>query len=132
MRVLVTGSRDWPDHLVVYRALLQVCEENDLFYPPDEHGNTMPDPNKITVIHGHCPTGADAIADDWCIANFFMAERHPADWSKGRSAGPRRNKEMVNLGADICLAFIKNNSRGASMTARLAEGAGIETRRFTA
>lgn len=132
MRVLVTGSRDWGDWREVYRALSKVCEEHDLNLIPDEHGNTMPDPRKITVVHGNCPTGADMWADQWCISNFFTAERHPADWQEyGKRAGFVRNAEMVKSGIDLCLAFIKGESKGASMTARLAEEAGIPTVRYT-
>lgn len=136
MRVLITGSRE-PNRyktsyqLEVYRALYLVCEEFDLFYPPDEYGNTMPDPAKITVIQGGCPTGADFYADQWCLHNFFTSEVHHAKWSEfGRRAGPIRNQHMVDLGADLCLAFIKDGSRGASMTAAMAEKAMIPTRRF--
>lgn len=126
MRALVTGSRDWDDRLAVYRALNDLCDEYALNYPPDEHGNTMPDPSRLTVVHGDCPTGADHWADQWCISNFLEAETHPAEWDKyGKSAGFRRNAEMVNVGADICLAFIKNNSKGATHTVDLARAAGI-------
>lgn len=133
MRILVTGSRDWEDRLAVYRALNGICDEYDLNFEPDEYGNTMPKPSKVTVVHGDCPTGADHWADQWCLGSFFEAERHPADWNKyGKSAGPRRNEEMVDLGADICLAFIKNDSKGATHTANLAEKAGIKVRRYVA
>lgn len=126
MRILVTGSRDWPDHIEVYRQLNAICSMHDLNFPPDEYSNTMPDPRKITVVHGHCPTGADYFADQWCFSNFLEPERHPADWAKyGKRAGFIRNKEMVYSGVDHCIAFIKDNSKGASMTARLAEQLGI-------
>jgi len=141
----VTGSRDWGDRLAVYRALNDICDEFDLNYPPDEYGNTMPDAAKVTIVHGACPTGADAIADDWAIGNFLVPERHPADWAKhGRAAGPIRNREMVGLGADISTAFIgdcssprcnvggKHPSHGATGCADLAEAAGIPVRRFFA
>jgi SLOG family YspA-like protein len=145
VRILVTGSRDWNDRLAVYRALIEVCDEHDLNHIPDEYGNTMPDPRRVTVVHGHCPTGADHWADQWCIGNFFGAERHPADWGQyGRKAGPLRNAHMVSLGADICLAFIgpctsprcniegKHPSHGATGCADLAERADIPVRRFLA
>lgn len=125
-RVLVTGSRDWDDLAAVRNALGQVRTE-DTDQP-------------IVVVHGDCPTGADAMAAYLvarAVPSFEMtAEPHPANWRPGgqldRSAGFRRNAEMVDLGADICLAFIRNGSRGASHTAALAEKAGIPVRRWTA
>ena len=118
MRILVTGSRDWEDEGAIQSAL-------EGFYDP--YGT-------VTVVHGACPRGADNMADYAAQAiPGFMVERHPADWNRhGKSAGFRRNAEMVNLGADVCLAFIKNGSRGATHTANLAERAGIPVRRFLA
>lgn len=128
MRILVTGARDWPDRLAVYRALNEVCEEFDLNYEPDEYGNTMPDPSKITVVHGDCPTGADHYADQWCISSFMEAERHPADWAAyGKAAGPMRNQQMVSLGADLCLAFPLGGN-GTADCMRKAKAAGIQVR----
>jgi hypothetical protein len=125
-RVLVTGSRDWPTPGTVWGALNDARQEAILAGRP------------LTVIHGACPRGADAHAAEWSrLVNQFthgvIEERHPADWQQhGKAAGFRRNAEMVALGADVCLAFIHNGSRGASHTAALAEQAGIPVRRYTA
>ena len=121
-RVLITGSRDWTDHIAIHEALAVVCSERT---------------GRLVIVHGACPRGADAIASRW-VDNFgdqyrSVEERHPANWQiNGKRAGFIRNAHMVNLGADICLAFIRNGSRGATHTADLAEKAGIPTRRWTA
>lgn len=120
MRVLVTGSRDWQEWLPIWETIEDVA----LGYWGSE----------VVVVHGACPSGADKFASEWCQKSIELhwnvtEEPHPADWTRyGKSAGFRRNAEMVNLGADLCLAFIRNNSKGATMTAELAQKAGIETR----
>lgn len=116
MRILITGSRDWTDVHTILDALL-----------------TEVDGGPVTIVHGACPTGADSTADRLGKVYGVTVERHPADWkTHGKRAGFVRNAEMVALGADVCLAFIKNGSKGATMTADLAEKAGIRTVRFTA
>lgn len=116
MRILITGSRDWPDPDLIITALTEY--EMSTSVTP-------------TLVSGNCPTGADAFAEAYASVLGWKIERHPADWNRyGRRAGFLRNKEMVDLGADVCLSFIKNNSKGASMTTKFAEEAGIPTRIF--
>jgi predicted ArsR family transcriptional regulator len=121
MRVLVTGSRDWPDDQwhVIADALYMV--------------ETMrADPDTITLVQGNCPTGADRIAVAVARTLGWQIEAHPADWARlGKAAGPLRNAEMVDAGATLCLAFIKNGSKGATGCAELARKSGIETHTYT-
>lgn len=119
MRVLVTGSRTWDDENEIRLALALITQE---------HGA-----ENVTVVHGACPRGADALADE--IASRWgggmTVEPHPADWNGyGKRAGFIRNAAMVGAGADICLAFIKDRSAGASHCAAQAERAGIPVRRY--
>jgi len=115
-RVLVTGSRTWTDVQVVEDAL-------DREYV---------DPAGLILVHGAADGGADRHAEQWAAGlaapgEPILIEAHPADWSTGKGAGPRRNAEMVAAGADVCLAFIRDNSRGATHCASLAHEAGIPT-----
>lgn len=109
-RVLVTGSRTWVNEDTIHTALHRELRE---------HGF-------LVLVHGACPLGADLIADRWARGRAQVrVERHPANWGKGRSAGPERNRRMVKRGADICLAFIQARSRGATQCAEAAQKAGI-------
>lgn len=119
-RLLVTGSRDWDDTASIEEALALAWAR-------------WGQPASAVLVTGGCPTGADRIAEDWWTAQGLQVERHPADWKKhGRAAGPIRNHVMVTLGADLCLAFIKGNSAGASGCAAMAETAGLPVRRIVA
>lgn len=115
-RILITGSRDWTDYVAIEQALKVYGDEDSI------------------IVHGACPTGADDMADDIARELGWAVERHPAEWYKNgkydNRAGFIRNSEMVDLGASLCLAFIKNDSRGATMCAKLAMGTGIPTFKF--
>ncbi len=133
-RVLITGSRDWDDKQAVWSALAEAVR-------------TVPPDREIAIVHGACPTGADEIAHQWALGYGATPEPHRATWvvngRRDRGAGPRRNRHMVSLGADICLAFIgpctgahcqlprPHPSHGASGCADLAEATGIPVRRWT-
>ena len=114
-RILVTGSRDWEDENRIAGALLLVASR-------------VAATRSITIVHGDCLTGADAIAHRVALHYEWCPEPHPADWPQhGKAAGPIRNAEMVALGADVCLAFFREGAanKGTSNCVALAEKAGI-------
>lgn len=118
----MTGSREWSD-VHALRAVLDGLLA--------EHG-------ALEVVHGACPRGADAIADQWVTDQQqagadVVVERHPADWGRhGRAAGLRRNTEMVAAGADLVVAFMQPGAanRGTAHCMQAARRAGIPVRRY--
>ncbi len=81
-------------------------------------------------MHGGCPQGADAIADEIWRSGGGRVERHSADWQRhGRRAGIIRNIEMAAASIDICLAFIHDHSPGATHCADEAERQGVRVER---
>ena len=117
MRILVTGSRDWTDVHAVRQALFDVWMEWDR-------------PSDAVLVHGACHLGgADMIADACWRQQGFPVESYPAERDgSGRLLGPERNQMMVDLGADICLAFPLADSRGTWSCVRRAKRAGIPVR----
>lgn len=112
MRILVTGSRNWP-------IALRGAITSALWH----YAHTPPPP---LVVTGHSGN-VDLWAEEMAPLLGMTVESHPADWSAhGRAAGPIRNQAMVDAGADICLAFILDDSRGATDCAERAEAAGID------
>lgn len=118
-RILVTGSRNWRR----IRLLAELM---------DEIGGRA-DGRQVVVVHG-AARGADSHVSYYAWLRAWECEPHPvtrAQWKAGKWVGHARNQHMVNLGADACLAFIRDHSRGATNCANLAEEAGIEViRRF--
>lgn len=113
-RVLVTGARILTDRDAVDEALwAQARLAGGL--------------NQLIVVHGDCPRGADRFAREFCERYpKVQEERHPADWdTHGKAAGFIRNHNMVTLGADVCLAFPRGESRGTLDCVSRAKSAGI-------
>jgi hypothetical protein len=144
-RLIVTGSRDWADLPLLRRELDAAMHEAGEDRVVIVHGKCDPrDPQtrepfpwaeaeRLSLVGQRCLLGADWMADRIAGTRGIWVERHPADWNAhGKAAGPRRNAEMVALGAFLCLAFIKDGSPGATNCADLAERASIPVRRFTA
>lgn len=120
MRVLVTGSREWPDQAAVWAALDKVQKTVGSGF--------------LIIVHGGAE-GADRMAMAWVRGkrrdgelNIYH-EMHPVQWNQNgkfvKAAGHQRNQRMVDKGADLALAFIRNNSPGATGCLRMIERAGI-------
>ncbi|KQO98890.1 SLOG family protein [Leifsonia sp. Leaf264] len=121
VRVLITGSREIKQRSTVAAAITQTWV--DFGRQP------------LTVIHGNA-RGADKLAGQVARDNRGRAteEIHPAIWQPEGPNGPTdklagftRNQKMVDLGADICLAFLKEGERnsGTRDCIRRAMKAGI-------
>lgn len=127
LRILVTGSRTWTDSTVIAAAFHEVTRRFPEYLTWDGW----------TIVHGAAPSGADKMADNWARVHLVEREPHPANWPEfGKSAGFRRNVEMVDAGASVCLAFVEacrkphhdvilHGSHGAMHTVGLAQAAGI-------
>lgn len=128
-RLLITGSRTWTDREAIARAL--------------DKAVVNPHQWKVILVHGGA-RGVDTMAAELAKEHGWSVEKHNAHWYEHddkcpgwhegericKRAGHRRNEHMVSLGADLCLAFIKDQSTGATGCAKAAEAANIPVIRF--
>ena len=99
--MLVCGSRTWSDYQAVFNRLARL-------------------PEGTTIVHGGA-SGADALAGNAARALGFTEHVFPADWNTyGKSAGYRRNQQMIDSGVDLVIAFHRGKSRGTQHTIDLA------------
>lgn len=111
MRVIVCGGRDFGaqlgEHILAYDTLFALG--------PD-----------VTLVCGGA-RGADQMAIAWHNITGTPVEVFPADWKKhGRAAGPIRNQQMLDAGADLVIAF--PGGRGTADMVQRARKAGIPVR----
>ena len=116
-RVLIIGSRAFNSVHTARRAIREVIAE----FGTD-----------VTIVHGDA-RGADRLCAQIGAYWGLKTEAHPADWSQGKRAGFIRNQEMVDLGADLALAFLVAGEpcRGTRHAASRAEAAKIPVRWYT-
>jgi len=81
--VLICGSRNQPDPHT-RNAVHDVLQFLHWFYDLG-----------LRVLHGDAP-GIDRTAHQWCIDHGVTVRAYPADWGRGRRAGPERNQRKAN------------------------------------
>ncbi len=125
-RVIVTGCRDWVDRDAIACALGALKKSKG---------------DALVLLHGACypkaepPSwlvplrSADWLTELWARENNAKTIPHPADWPRDRkAAGPIRNSQMVDSGADLCVAFWDGKSTGTLDCFSKAARAGIPVR----
>lgn len=124
-RVLITGSREWSNEEKMRAVFRQWWRSEQ--------------PTDPVLICGGA-AGADSMAESVWRSAGLTVEVHPAQWNvhgggcwcknldeRCRFAGHRRNKEMVDSGAEVCFAFFRTGAgnRGTKNCVETATKAGI-------
>lgn len=114
-KILVSGSRREPSEATkkFLRIGLLMCLI----------GKT---PDNVLLVHGDA-TGIDSTAKSILNKVGVKDKAFPYPSKFGRSGGPIRNSEMVDYGADVCLAFPDEKSIGTWDLVKKAKAAAIPT-----
>lgn len=116
MRVIVCGTREWPqEHL---GALREVIADRLFDLPTDS-----------VIVHGNA-RGADRIAHQEAQKLGLYVEDHPYQDFITETCSPKRaplerNTHIASLGADLCISFWDGKSTGTADMTSKAEVRGI-------
>jgi len=106
MKVVICGSRTFVSYNRIQRRISEL-------------------PKDTLVITGGA-AGADILAETAAREQGLGIKVFPAKWmTYGKSAGFKRNIQMLDERPDLVIAFHRNNSRGTAHTIRNAEKMGI-------
>lgn len=106
-KLIIAGTRDFNDYQLLHDTLLP-------FLPYIEE-----------VVSGTC-SGADMLGERFAVQHKIPYTRFPANWNAyGKSAGPRRNRQMA-IYATACIVFWDGKSRGTASMIALAKQHGLK------
>lgn len=72
------------------------------------------------IVSGACPTGVDALGEEFAKKFDIPVRRFPADWeTHGKAAGPRRNAEMAHYADALILVWDGESKGSKSMLAEM-------------
>jgi len=107
VKIAVVGSRGFSDNKYFFMLLDRLISH----YP------------SVEFVSGGA-VGADLLCRDYAGINNLKITEFLPDWEKyGKSAGYRRNKEIIDF-CDICIAFWDGKSKGTKHSIGLAKKAG--------
>jgi len=112
-RIIIAGGRDMDDTDFGFSHISHLLQnlENEL----------------MTIVDGTAK-GADTVGRLWGEKEDGVSVKHfKPDWSQGKTAGFKRNKEMAEYGTHL-IAFWDENSRGTKHMIDNAKRLGLEVK----
>jgi hypothetical protein len=115
---MVSGSRTWKDRAIIWADLDQM------------HAEARRRGERMVLIHGECPRGADKHAEDWHQQRILEGatdldiERYPPNRKlHGKRAEWLRNQAMVQSMPDRAYFYRHDESQGTTNALNLARSA---------
>lgn len=99
MKTIITGTRTFIDYNQFDFLLEELIADKNL---------------QITEVFSGLAAGPDSMGKIWAEERKIPVREFPANWDEfGNSAGPIRNREMLNAGAECLILFFDGKSAGS-------------------